>query len=85
MLKTVIVASHRRSGTHLAIDAITNNFGTFYNNRTQSFLNLDHLAAHIKQHTVKSGEVIARTRLPLVLLKRIRMERQRIFLSDPTS
>lgn len=37
----ILVASHRRSGTHLTMDAIHNNFREY----TSSFVNLDRLAA----------------------------------------
>jgi hypothetical protein len=48
MSKKLIVASHRRSGTHLAIDAIVNNFEIFKNNPEISTLTIDHLASHLR-------------------------------------
>ncbi len=45
----VIVISHRRSGTHLLIDAICNNFGAYKN----GYVNLDRLApGHLKKMSV---------------------------------
>ncbi|MCP4614316.1 MAG: sulfotransferase domain-containing protein [Planctomycetes bacterium] len=44
----VVVASHRRSGTHLTIDTITNNFPIFYSERGKYPLVLDHLSGYIK-------------------------------------
>lgn len=41
--KDVIVISHPRSGTHLTIDAIINNFSRYRNNHDIEKLNLDHL------------------------------------------
>jgi len=43
--KKIIVASHRRSGTHLTIDAIANNFRAFGKTPDISSVTLDHLSA----------------------------------------
>lgn len=48
--KHVIVASHRRSGTHLTIDTIINNFPMFSNNPEIGKVTLDSLVAEGKQH-----------------------------------
>lgn len=40
----IVVISHRRSGTHLTIDAISNNFPFF----EKEYLNLDHLRSEFK-------------------------------------
>lgn len=45
MTKKVIVVSHRRSGTHLAIDSILNNFRSFRNAPSISSVTLDHLSS----------------------------------------
>lgn len=45
MTKKIIVASHRRSGTHLTIDAIANNFRTYSKTPSISSVTLDHLSA----------------------------------------
>ncbi len=47
MAKRVIVASHRRSGTHLTIDSIVNNFKAFQNNPAINKVTVDHLAPHV--------------------------------------
>jgi hypothetical protein len=44
MTKKIIVASHRRSGTHLAIDSIANNIPSFRNAPPISSVTLDHLS-----------------------------------------
>jgi hypothetical protein len=41
MNNTVIVASHRRSGTHFVIDTLFNNFDTFKMINNKPYLNLD--------------------------------------------
>lgn len=43
MSKNVIVASHRRSGTHLTIDSIVNNFNCLNGNNIKT---IDHLSDH---------------------------------------
>lgn len=48
MAKRIIVASHRRSGTHLAIDTIANNFNAFSASPYVSLLTLDGLASHVQ-------------------------------------
>lgn len=55
--KRVIVASHRRSGTHLAIDSIINNFGAFRDNPPISSVTLDHLAPHTKKWSLTPEEL----------------------------
>ncbi|CAN2045681.1 O-methyltransferase [Candidatus Magnetomoraceae bacterium gMMP-13] len=49
-LQHVIVASHRRSGTHLTIDSIINNFFIFSQNPDINKVTLDHLLTQGKQH-----------------------------------
>lgn len=45
-MKNIIIASHRRSGTHLTIDSIINNFGSYKDNPEIELLNLDSLTKH---------------------------------------
>ena len=57
MTKKVIVTSHRRSGTHLTIDSIVNNFDTFKDNPPISQVTLDHLALHVSQWNLTPKEL----------------------------
>jgi hypothetical protein len=47
MVWPVIVASHRRSGTHLTIDTIFNNFPVFSGRQRNELMTLDHLSSHV--------------------------------------
>ncbi len=55
--KHVIVASHRRSGTHLTIDAVINNFKVFSQNSTPVIVTLDHLSSHVPQQKIDLREL----------------------------
>lgn len=57
MTKRIIVASHRRSGTHLTIDSIINNFDTFRHNPDISLVTLDHLSSHVKEPNLTYAEL----------------------------
>ena len=70
MPNNMIIASHRRSGTHLTIDSILHNFDAYKNNPSIDTLTLDHLSEHVKnsnQHfenfknTIKQKNVIMKT------------------------
>lgn len=69
-MKNLIVASHRRSGTHITIDSITNNY-IGYNSK--AYLNIDRLIpghaqpltlAELKEETKDGGLVIKTHMLP---------------------
>ena len=55
--KHVIVASHRRSGTHLTIDAVINNFKVFSQNSKPVIVTLDHLSSHVPQQKISLREL----------------------------
>ena len=57
MQKKVIVASHRRSGTHLTIDAIQNNFNVFQANPPINDLTLDNLSRHLVHSELCCDEI----------------------------
>lgn len=68
MNPTVLVISHRRSGTHLAIDAIVNNFERFRRQPDIAGLTLDHLNAPTPSLAMTQDELEARiARRPCVL------------------
>jgi len=50
--KNIIIASHRRSGTHLTIDSILNNFSIFDNENDYIIETLDHLTSHDKNNKI---------------------------------
>lgn len=56
----IIVSSHRRSGTHLTIDSIINNFDIFSNNPKISSVTLDHLSKHVKHFTLRIEDLKTR-------------------------
>jgi len=55
--KNIIIASHRRSGTHLTIDSILNNFPIFNNNEDYIVETLDHLTSHDLKNKMKSEDL----------------------------
>lgn len=69
MPKTIIIASHRRSGTHLTIDAIYNNFASLYQNATNDFVTLDHLSSHVQRKSLTLQQVRDRVSRDPCLLK----------------
>ncbi len=60
MNKRVIVASHRRSGTHFTIDSILNNFAAFRDNPAIAEVTLDGLSAHAPEPKLSPEQLEAR-------------------------
>lgn len=83
MPQQVIVISHRRSGTHLTIDTIVNNFQLYGENPPISTLTLDHLSEHVAQKKT-SLDVLSETlaQKPCVLKSHAHSELSHFFIGD---